>query len=213
MSFNCSTVFLNYLQQQEISSNEGRFPDVLRNMDTKYISVDETTELLGLSNRRIRQLITNGEITALKDKNKWRIDIEELMNSELFLRKSTGNASGTPKEPLRQVSGNASGTTTSNNDIKFLVTAQQLNKENEHLKEQLAEKDKQISNLQESMDHSMQLQPLYFGNKAGWQLTTPCVEASKRLFLIITSAVGINRSVLSSLISLTVCSELILSVK
>ena len=129
-------------------------------MDTKYISVDETTELLGLSNRRIRQLITNGEITALKDKNKWRIDIEELMNSELFLRKSTGNASGTPKEPLRQVSGNASGTTTSNNDIKFLVTAQQLNKENEHLKEQLAEKDKQISNLQESMDHSMQLQAM-----------------------------------------------------
>ena len=86
-------------------------------MDTKYISVDETTELLGLSNRRIRQLITNGEITALKDKNKWRIDIEELMNSELFLRKPTGNASGTPKEPLRQVSGNASF----NNDIKFLV--------------------------------------------------------------------------------------------
>ena len=50
--------------------------------------------------------------------------------------------------------------TTSNNDIKFLVTAQQLNKENEHLKEQLAEKDKQISNLQESMDHSMQLQAM-----------------------------------------------------
>ena len=125
-------------------------------MDTKYISVDETTELLGLSNRRVRQLITNGEITALKDKNKWRIDIEELMNSEFFLRKSTGNAAGTPKEPLRQVSGNASV----NNDIKFLVTAQQLNKENEHLKEQLAEKDKQISNLQESMDHSMQLQAM-----------------------------------------------------
>ena len=83
-------------------------------MDTKYISVDETTALLNLSNRRVRQLITNGEITALKDKNKWRIDIEELMNSELFLRKSTGNASGTQKEPLRQVSGNASGTTTSN---------------------------------------------------------------------------------------------------
>ena len=160
MSFNLHIVFLNYLQQQEISGNGGRFPDVLRNMDTKYISVDETTELLGLSNRRVRQLITNGEITALKDKNKWRIDIEELMNSELFLRKSTGNASGTPKEPLRQVSGNASGTTTSNNDIKFLVTAQQLNKENEHLKEQLAEKDKQISNLQESMDHSMQLQAM-----------------------------------------------------
>ena len=147
---------MNYLQQQEISGNGGSFPDVLRNMDTKYISVDETTELLGLSNRRIRQLITNGEITALKDKNKWRIDIEELMNSEFFLRKSTGNASGTPKEPLRQVSGNASV----NNDIKFLVTAQQLNKENEHLKEQLAEKDKQISNLQESMDHSMQLQAM-----------------------------------------------------
>ena len=151
---------MNYLEQQEISGNEGRFPDVLRNMDTKYISVDETTELLGLSNRRVRQLITNGEITALKDKNKWRIDIEELVSSELFLRKSIGNASGTPKEPLRQVSGNASGTASSNNDIKFLVTAQQLNKENEHLKEQIAEKDKQISNLQESMDHSMQLQAM-----------------------------------------------------
>ena len=129
-------------------------------MDTKYISVDETTELLGLSNRRVIQLITNGEITALKDKNKWRIDIEELVSSELFLRKSTENAAGTPKEPLRQVSGNASGATSSNNDIKYLVTALQLNKENEHLKEQLAEKDKQISNLQESMDHSMQLQAM-----------------------------------------------------
>ena len=147
---------MGYFPGKEISGNGGRFPDVLRNMDTKYISVDETTEMLGLSNRRVRQLITNGEITALKDKNKWRIDIEELMNSEFFLRKSTGNASGIPKEPLRQVSGNASV----NNDIKFLVTAQQLNKENEHLKEQLAEKDKQISNLQESMDHSMQLQAM-----------------------------------------------------
>ena len=129
-------------------------------MDTKYISVDETTALLNLSNRRVRQLITNGEITALKDKNKWRIDIKELMNSELFFLKSTGNAAGTPKEPLRQVSGNASGTASSKNDIKYLITAQQLNMENEHLKEQLVEKDKQISNLQESMDHSMQLQAM-----------------------------------------------------
>ena len=129
-------------------------------MDTKYISVDETTALLNLSNRRVRQLITNGEITALKDKNKWRIDIEELMNSELFLRKSTGNEAGTSKEPLRQVSGNASGAASSKNDIKYLITAQQLNKENKHLKEQLSEKDKQISNLQESMDHSMQLQAM-----------------------------------------------------
>ena len=56
-------------------------------MDTKYISVDETAELLNLSDRRVRQLIIDGEITALKDKNKWRIDIEELVNSELFLRK------------------------------------------------------------------------------------------------------------------------------
>ena len=146
--------------RKEISGNGGRLPDVLRNMDPKYISVDETTELLCLSNRRIRQLITNGEITALKDKNKWRIDIEELVNSELFLRKSTGNAAGTPKEPFRQVSGNASDVTSPKNDIKYLVTAQQLNKENEHLKEQLSEKDKQISNLQKSMDHSMQLQAM-----------------------------------------------------
>jgi len=121
-------------------------------MDTKYISVDKTAELLNLSDRRVRQLIINGEITALKDKNKWRIDIEELMNSELFLRKSTGNEAGTSKEPLRQVSGNASG--------KYIIVTQQLNKENEHLKEQLVEKDKQISNLQESMDHSMQLQAM-----------------------------------------------------
>ena len=147
---------MGYFPGKEISGNGGRFPDVLRNMDTKYISVDETTELLGLSNRRIRQLITNGEITALKDKNKWHINVEELVNSKLFLRKSTGNAAGTPKEPFQKVSGNASP----NNDIKYLVTAQQLNKENEHLKEQLTEKDKQISNLQESMDHSMQLQAM-----------------------------------------------------
>ena len=90
-------------------------------MDTKYSSVDETTKLLGLSNRGIRQLIANGEITALKAKNKWRIDMGELVNSELFLRKSTGNAAGTPKEPFRKVSG----TTSPNNDIKYLVTAQQ----------------------------------------------------------------------------------------
>ena len=121
-------------------------------MDAKYISVDETAELLNLSDRRVRQLIINGEITALKDKNKWRINTEELMNSELFLRKSTGNEAGTSKEPLQQVSGN--------NSDKYIITAQQLNKENEHLKEQLAEKDKQISNLQESMDHSMQLQAM-----------------------------------------------------
>ena len=121
-------------------------------MDTKYISVDETAELLNLSDRRVRQLIINGEITALKDKNKWRINTEELINSDLFLRKSIGNASGTPKESPRKISGNASD--------KYIITAQQLNKENEHLKEQLAEKDKQISNLQESMDHSMQLQAM-----------------------------------------------------
>ena len=121
-------------------------------MDTKYISVDETAQLLNLSNRRVRQLITNGEIAALKDKNKWRINTEELMNSNLFLRKSTGNASGTPKETSRKISGN--------NSDKYIIVTQQLNKENEHLKEQLVEKDKQISNLQESMDHSMQLQAM-----------------------------------------------------
>ena len=143
---------MGYFPGKEISGNGGRFPDVLRNMDTKYISVDETTELLGLSNRRVRQLITNGEITALKDKNKWHINVEELVNSELFLRKSTGNASGTPKETSRKISGN--------NSDKYIIVTQQLNKENEHLKEQLVEKDKQISNLQESMDHSMQLQAM-----------------------------------------------------
>ena len=73
-------------------------------------------------------------------------------NSELFSRKSAGNAVGTPKETSRKISGN--------NSDKYIITAQQLNKENEHLKEQLAEKDKQISNLQESMDHSMQLQAM-----------------------------------------------------
>ena len=121
-------------------------------MDTKYISVDETAQLLNLSNRRVRQLITNGEIAALKDKNEWHINTEELMNSDLFLRKSTGNPSGTPEETPRKISGN--------NSDKYIITTQQLNKENKHLKEQLVEKDKQISNLQESIDHSMQLQAM-----------------------------------------------------
>lgn len=121
-------------------------------MDTKYISVDETAELLNLSDRRVRQLIINGEITALKDKNKWRINTEELMNSDLFLRKSTGNTDRTSEGSPRKISGN--------NSDKYIITTQQLNKENKHLTEQLAEKDKQISNLQESIDHSMQLQAM-----------------------------------------------------
>jgi len=121
-------------------------------MDTKYISVNETAQLLNLSDRRVRQLITNSEIAALKDKNKWRINTEELMNSDLFLRKSTGNSPGISKETPRNISGN--------NSDKYIIATQQLNKENKHLKEQLVEKDKQISNLQESIDHSMQLQAM-----------------------------------------------------
>jgi excisionase family DNA binding protein len=104
-------------------------------MDTKHLTVAEVAAKLNISPRTVRQWIADGKLAAKRHGKSWQIDAESVI-MHLPEDDSASERHGSAV-PCRM--------------------CEQKQSEIEHLRAELAEKNRQIESLTQSLDHAQQL--------------------------------------------------------